>query len=604
MKKQTIGRQKALKDLQDYYEYSKNSGIRQQWLNQYLVNSSFYRGRQWLDSNILKDMQEIGATPYTYNNIEPLVNTFVSLQIRSSKKVGYDASTDHPEHIRIAENLKQLAYDIQTQNDHSYVASQKFTESLIGGIGWSYFYYKDDKFCYENINPLEVLWDPDDRSSRLNESNFVCRMHYVPAFKLKKQYPDYAKEFENMVEENSTNPSDAINYNTVSESSFWHQFGAFNTVGNPQDYSAWVRGRSIKIVEVFYKKSAKYFQTKVLFSAKEDVDSIPNEVIFETFDKSIAKEKSMDGKIEEKEGTQIWHGIFCDNLLIDNYPIEYQIPNQQYMPLTPVVLKRDFQNIPYGLVDNLISPQKTHNFLWSTTLHYLDAKTIIANDEQVDKEKLREFLKDEMRSKNGVAFIRNPREIQVLDHEKNLNHRMNLIRANYREFETQTGLYDELKGDQTNAISGVAIAQRANNSMNAQNSLVLAYENMIISEGKIMLDTIKGFKNFQYNLKLYKNGKTTQTSLDDSISLLNFEVYPDLSANFTSTIEEEKARFTELLNSSNPALLLSSPLFLREIGFTEKTAYELAEEYMRITGMMQQPNAASQQTEQENEVLQ
>ena len=138
--------------------------------------------------------------------------------------------------------------------------------------------------------------------------------------------------------------------------------------------------------------------------------------------------------------------------------------------------------------------------------------------------------------------------------------------------------------------------------MNAQNALVLAYENMIISEGKIMLDTIKGLKTFQYSFKFFANGRTTQASLDDSISLLNFEVYPDVSPNFSSTAEEEKARFAELMNSPNPALLLSSPLFLRELGFRENIAYELSEEYMRITGLMQQQD--QQVNEQENEVTQ
>ena len=71
-------------------------------------------------------MREIGATPYTYNNIEPLLNAYVSLQIRSSKRVGYEASTDNTEHILMAEYLKQLAYNIQTQNDHVYFSSQKF----------------------------------------------------------------------------------------------------------------------------------------------------------------------------------------------------------------------------------------------------------------------------------------------------------------------------------------------------------------------------------------------------------------------------------------------------------------------------------------------
>lgn len=604
-KRQTIGQQKALKDLQDYYEYASNSQVRQKWLNQYLINLNFYRGNQWLDPYILKDMQEIGATPYTYNNIEPLVNAYVSLQIRSSKRVGYEASSDNEEHIKIAEYLKHLAYEIQTQNEHVFFSSQKFTSSLIGGVGWSYFTYKDGKFAYEFIDPTEIFWDPDDRSLRLDDSNFICRMRYMPAVKLKKEYPSFAKEFDNMVEENSTNPGDYNVFSTINENPIWQQINGISSVSvaNPQDDGAWVRGRSIKIVEVYYKKPTKYYETTILFPTEASANDIPSEQLFITFDKDIAKEKSFSGKIEEKEGSQIWHGIFCDNLLIENNPIATQVPNQKYLPFTPVVLKRDYQGVPYGVVDNLISAQKTHNFLWSTTLHYLDAKTIIASDEQVDSDKLREFLKDEMRSKNGVAFIRNPRELQMLDHEKNLDHRMKLIQNNYREFETQTGLYDELKGEQTNAVSGVAIAQRATNSMNAQNSLVLAYENMLISEGKIMLDTIKGLKKFQYSFKFFKEGKAVTASLDDAVSLLKFEVFPDVSPNFASTIEEEKARFAELMNSPNPGLLLSSPLFLRELGFRENIAYELSEEYLRIIGMALDPGQV-QETEDAQELNQ
>ena len=291
-------------------------------------------------------------------------------------------------------------------------------------------------------------------------------------------------------------------------------------------------------------------------------------------------------------------------MYIDNNPIAEQVPNQKQLPITPVVFKRDYQGVPYGVIDNLISIQKTRNYLWSTTLHFLDAKTIMVSDEQQNTDKLREFLKDEMRSKNGVVFVKNPSELQVLDNENKLNYRMSLLEANYKEFESQTGLYDELKGEQTNAISGVAIAQRATNSMNAQNSLVLAYENMIVSEGRIMLDTIKGLKKFQYSFKFFANGKNSQVTMDDSVSLLNFEVYPDISPNFSSSIQEEKARFAELMNSPNPTLLMSSPLFLRELGFRESISYELSEEYTRIMGLTQpQDEQSGEQNAKENEVI-
>lgn len=605
--KLTTGQKKALQDLQDYYEYAKNSTLREEWLDRYQTNLSFYGGEQWLDESVNADMREIGATPYTYNNIEPLLNAYVSLQIRSSKRVGYEASTDNTEHVLMAEYLKQLAYNIQTQNDHVYFSSQKFTASLIGGIGWSYFTYDEGQFKYDYVDPMEVFWDPDDKSLRLDNSSFVCRVRYLPVLKLKKDYPKYAKEFESMVDKNSINPQDMTFDRGAAYGRNWlHEGGiASHTIAaQDADDGQWIRGRSIKIVETYYKKSAKYYETTAMFPVEsEDSNEVGTEQTFTTFDRELAEKYSIDGNIVEKEGTQIWRGVYCDNMLLEHAAILAQVPNQKYLPLVPLVLRRNQQGVPYGVVDGLISAQKAHNYLWSTTMHYLDARTlIVSNTEKSDDDKTIDKLRSELRLKTGIIFAEKASEIQIINNENNLTHRMNLLKSNYREFETQTGLYDELKGEQTNAVSGVAIAQRATNSMNAQNALILAYENMLISEGKIMLDTIRGIKNFRFNFKFMQGGRDLTASLDESIALLNFEVYPDTSANFSSSVEEEKARFTELMNSNNAQMLLSSPIFLKELGFREKAAYELAEEYARITGMMQQAaeqEAAQQEMEQQ-----
>jgi hypothetical protein len=56
--------------------------------------------------------------------------------------------------------------------------------------------------------------------------------------------------------------------------------------------------------------------------------------------------------------------------------------------------------------------------------------------------------------------------------------------------------------------------------------------------------------------------------------------------NFNSSIEEERGKFAELLNSSNPGFAMSSPLFLKELGLRKYN--ELSEEYLRIlSGQME-----------------
>lgn len=571
----TISQKLALQNIQNYFEYAKSSTTRQQWRENYLTCLKYYHGNQWLNSALNASMYEISAIQRTYNNIKPLVDNLSSLQIRSSKRVGYKADIDFPIYTKMAENLKHLAYSIQTHSEHTYNASKKIENMLIGGIGWSLFNYdkEEQQFKYKSINPLNVLWDPDDDSQRINNSNFVCHVSYMSVVQLKQIYPKKTKLFDSL-----------IDINTVTSSYTYD-----NEIDIVDD--SLIKGRKIKVIEVYYKKNAKYYETKVELTTDEE-DKAGETIIttFSTFNEEFAKENSYDNNVEEKEGTQIWKGVYIDNYLLEHEPINYQVPNQKHFPLIPVVLKRNHMCEPQGIVSNLIPIQDTHNFLWSSTLHYMDAKTIILSDAVVDKDKLRNEIKTEMRAKNGVVFTHNAKEMQLIEHNSNLNYRMHLIQNNYREFETQTGLYDELKGNETNAVSGIAIKQRAINAQEAQNYLMLTYENMLVNEGKLLLDTIKGIGKFTYNLKYYNSGKTVTADFGNNISLMDFNVYPEVAPNFSSGIEEEQARFAELINNPSANLMLMSPLMMQMLGISEQKAFELTEEYKKILNGPQQNN--------------
>ena len=97
-----------------------------------------------------------------------------------------------------------------------------------------------------------------------------------------------------------------------------------------------------------------------------------------------------------------------------------------------------------------------------------------------------------------------------------------------------------------------------------------------------MLDTLKGIENFKQVLNYYNEGKQDSAVLDSDISLLNFEVYPTTSPNFSSSIEEEKELFNSILTSGVADILLSSPLFLQQSGMGEINSYKLSNEYKRV----------------------
>jgi hypothetical protein len=269
-------------------------------------------------------------------------------------------------------------------------------------------------------------------------------------------------------------------------------------------------------------------------------------------------------------------------VLLEHGAIDGQIPNQKHFPLIPLCLKRNYLSIPYGVVDGLIPLSTCLNYVWTKTIHGLNSKYLIIDEDNVNLEKMRPILRDELNRRDGMIFTKNPHQVQLINSETLLPFLERTLTRIDLEFEQRTQLFDELKGEQTNAVSGVAIQARAVNAARTQNPLHATYEHMLFSEGQLILDTIRGIKNLQYAFNYYKDNKFNQGYLSDEISTINFEIFADFTPNFATSHEEEAAKFEALLNSPNPAFILSEPLFLKKLGFTESDSYALNEAFIKM----------------------
>ena len=607
MKKLNAGKSKLLQELKDYFYYSVNSEVRRKWRLKYDENLRFYYGDQWSEA-LKQELEDVGAMPFVVNRIEPIVTTYVSLQISARRRVAFKPTAGIGEDELLAEYLNNMVYTIQSQNDFQNKSTQKYTDALIGGLGWTHFGYESNSyqtFFYDYVDPREVYFDPDDHSLRLENSNFVCRSYFVSGVKLKERYPEFASYFDQLIDQSTTNS----NYD-----SFFATGAAGSTLSSTRDdytpsdtgnsensiENTWVLGRSARIVEVYYKKNAKYYEATVDFES-ENPDGVKTQRYFNTFDKELADRKKVKGtSLKELNGTQIWKGVFCGDVLLENGVLSCQVPNQKHFPLLPLCLKRNYLGIPYGIVDGLIPLSTSLNYVWTKTIHGLSAKYLIIDEDNVDIEKMRGKLREELNRRDGMIFSKNPHQVQLINSETMLPHLEKTLQRIDVEFEQRTQLFDELKGEQTNAISGVAIQARATNSARSQNPLHATYEHMLFSEGQLILDTIKGIKDFKYAINYYKDNKINYGILTDDISMINFEVSADTAPNYSSSNEEEAARFEALLNSPSAALVMSDPLFLKKLGFTDNDAIALNEAYMRILQGSQQAQEQMQNAEATN----
>lgn len=580
----TPAKAKVLQELKDYFYYSANSEIRKKWRLQYDENLKFYYGDQW-NEELKREFADVGAMPFVVNRIEPIVTTYTSLQIAARKRIAFKATTALQKHDLLAEYLNNMLYVIQAQNDFQNKSTQKYTDALIGGLGWSHFGYEPDSTCtffYDYVDPREVYFDPDDQSARMEDSQFVCRSYFVNGTKLKKRYPKYAEYFDNLIGKPTGNGS-TTEFASGGAGAIRGDYIPYSDLNHGDGLEElWVLGRSARIVEVYYKKNVKYYEAIVAFPP-DTPDGVVTEQYFSTFDKEIAESRKVKGTSpKELEGTQIWKGVFCADVLLEHGPIDGQIPNQKHFPLVPLCLKRNYLSIPYGVVDGLIPLSTCLNYVWTKTIHGLNSKYLIIDEDNVNLEKMRPILRGELNRRDGMIFTKNPHQVQLINSETLLPFLERTLNRIDLEFEQRTQLFDELKGEQTNAVSGVAIQARAVNAARTQNPLHATYEHMLFSEGRLILDTIRGIKNLQYAFNYYKDNKFNQGYLSDEISTINFEIFSDFAPNFATSHEEEAAKFEALLNSPNPAFILSEPLFLKKLGFTESDAYALNEAFLNM----------------------
>lgn len=566
-----MNKRQLLEDSKELFRYLADSQIRKTWIENDIINSNYYYNKQWNNYKDKQGLEQIGCEPITINRIKPIVDRYLSILIKSGKRVGFLPVTNSQYHFNLANYIKNWAFNIQSQNNHTFFSSLKCLSALSSGIGWSHFYYENNRFCYEWVNSREMFFDPDDLSPRLENQNVLARSYFVNSIKLKNLFPKYATEFDNMVANSKTNQ-----YLTTED---------YTTI--PTDI--WVNGKSIRIVELYSKKSDKYFEAvcdiQTTDQNERQIDNTYKEfedTIFTTFNEDLVKLKAT-GNVEIKTGTRIYKTVFCNDVLLFHGPITEQVPNQTFFPYVPMVYSRDMNGDFIGTTNYMIELQNLWNVEISKLFHYGNSKLTLANPKAsgMDYEQFIKMYNIESKKKRGFIQV-DPKDITIIDNSNDMKGVLSALDMLNREFQNLSGLFDDFAGKPTNAESGVAIQSRINTTLNAQNPLVLAYEYMLTSEGRLMLDTLKGIENFKQVISFYNEGKQDSAVLDSNISLLNFEVYPTTAPNFSSSIEEEKEVFNSIMTSGLADILLSSPLFLQQEGMGEINSYKLSSEYKRV----------------------
>ena len=580
----TSTQEKALATARQYFEYADKHPMTALWRSKAQEDYGFYDGTGQWPAHILQELMERGQTPVTVNKIKNLINYMSGVEIQTRFRVAFRSHSGKTEDDRLAKALTHLGYAIQENQDMPHKASLKFRDALITGIGWSSIFKEkqNGEIIYEYINPMNVLFDPDDLSPGLTNMNFVVRLRWIPLFQAEELWPQHTKYFKSFF--SATGNLDAGNYSGEIQQ---RKQGYVDLYASGNGGS----GSRIMVVEVQYKQKAKAYQGI-------DLQGHP----FKTFNEEEANQLSASKEgLEEVNATQIMRCVFTGEALLEYGPLEPRLPDLPDFTYIPCLWTRRYEDgVPEGWLSVMKDIQRESNYRRTKLVNNLNSfRAIIDSDAVVGKtpEEIRQELK-----RPDTVIMKTPGSILEIESNQGLAPgQFEMLQRGDQELQQVSGIYDDALGKQTNAESGVAIERRQVNSVRNQ---VFAFDNLRMMkkrEARMMLDLIQGGGDEFIEAQILTDDEHEQILLNvvrevkgekiifNDIRTLPLSIYVEEVPDFESSLQEQQEALQALLGNANASLIMQSPLFMKRMGIRDYEA--LANEMKQLSGEQAQQEA-------------
>lgn len=597
----------ALERAKYYYSYAAKHEVTKKFRANAIENYGFYDGTgQWRAEHI-NELAEFGFAPRVFNFIKPNVNSLASLDVQTRFRFAFRSDSGKPEEEELAEALTHLGYHIQESQKIPYKATARFKDMLIAGVGWCHM-YKDEvngKILYERVHPLDMLFDPDDASMDLDQSEFVIRMRWVPLSYIKRAWPQHVHHFDHK-------------FNTVAEhvstSGQNEQLHQRQRIELDDFYSGEGYGRRVKIVEVQYKQAAKSY---------EGFDVNGN--YFSTFNQKHAHALAESKKdITESSSQQIMRVLFSDDVLLEHQALKPALPDMPDFSYIPSIWSRRLDGTPEGWVDSMKPMQVMYNSHLTKVTYMLNSTTVVYEEGAVGNRTPHEISKMMSNPFTAIPIVKGY-EFNIQPNNKFSEGQFKMLDTILENQQRASGWHDEAMGIETNANTGVAIKERQTNSVRSQQ---LAFDstkysksrdankllNLIQSGGDTFIEVRilkdEEVKTIILNVLREVNGQKVMLNDVRNLPLsIHIEEVPD----FESPSQEQQATLEKLLQHKEALTFLSSPELLKRYGVRdykqlsediEKSKLREAELQVQIQQMIQMPQLQLQQQQQEQEMMQ
>jgi hypothetical protein len=401
-------------------------------------------GDQWDEDD--KDVVEArGQSALVFNRIKPACDWLIGTEKRT--RVDYSILPRRKEESKQAEAKTKLLKYLSDVCKIGFARSLAFEDGVISGLGWLDHGISSDEMdepLYVDYEDWRNVWHDSHAKKRdLSDGRYLFRSKIVDYDIAVAMFPDRADCIRTALNQNDDSIEDAYVETGVNpdDDDLAEMGDALNT-DNHRD--------RVRLVSCEYR-----LPTKVKVLRGKDIGALEGNI----YD---AKNEGMAYLVNEGHASLydavkmvMWKMIFCGNFVLQN---RKRIYNHQQFSLIPVWgYRKKKDNSPYGVVKNLIDPQDDLNKRRSKALFILSTKQSMAQETAIDDHD--EFVEERDRP-DGHMVVKDLQGVKLIEERALAKEHVMLMEQDAQYIEAASGVTDEARGIETNAISGVAMQSR------------------------------------------------------------------------------------------------------------------------------------------------
>jgi len=274
------------------------------------------------------------------------------------------------------------------------------------------------------------------------------------------------------------------------------------------------------------------------------------------------------GRVVQSRQMKVYCAIWADKVLLQHMKSPYRHNRFPYTPMW--AYRRDRDGMPYGPIRNWRDPQDDLNKRHSKTLHILNTRGIIADEDAFDDW---DEVEEEIARPDFILKKRKGFDVEIKDDTAIAKEHIALMQLD-RDFIQGLGggVGDDAMGQATNARTGKALDRRVNAGTVVTAPLFESYRFAIKQSGEIKLSLVEQYMTDTQVIRI-----TGGDGVDDFLTINQPYYTEDGSLHYKNDIARTQADFVVGLQDFNDTVRLAMVDSMMDmIGQVARTAPEAA----------------------------